>query len=46
MSEYVCDACMILCQCKIPDECDFVPEVCLAQLDIQYWKPNWHKEEE
>ena len=46
MAEYTCNACAILCQCTIPDECDFTPMVCLAQLDEQYIQPNWHKEEE
>ena len=46
MSKYRCDSCMIWCKCEIPDECDFIPEVCLAQLDKQYYKPNWTKDEE
>ena len=43
MSEYRCESCAIYCECKIPDECDFTPEVCLAQLDKQYYEPKWEK---
>ena len=45
MSLYLCDSCAILCKCEIPDECDFTPKVCLAQLSVRYYEPNWHKEE-
>lgn len=42
MSEYNCGGCAILCQCKIPDECDFTPEGCLASFEIV--EPKWEKE--
>ena len=46
MSEYRCESCAIYCECKIPNECDFVPEVCLAQLDKQHYEPKWEKIDE
>jgi hypothetical protein len=46
MSVYLCTSCAIYCKCEIPNECDFKPEVCLAQLDKTYYEPDWHKEEE
>lgn len=33
MSKYKCNGCTIECECEIPDECDFVPEGCLAKLE-------------
>lgn len=46
MSRYKCEACAIYCKCEIPDECDFKPEVCLAQLNKQYYEPDWIKLED
>lgn len=43
MSEYRCSSCAILCECKVPDACDFVPLACLAQLDKDTYKPSWEK---
>ncbi len=43
MSQYRCESCSIYCECKIPDECDFVPAVCLGQFKTTDETCDWEK---